>query len=49
MFVLVTGVHPLPILSAVFCVSCILLMCVSDASGDHGSNIWVLSCFPSCC
>ena len=33
MFVFV--VHPVAILSAVFCVICSLLMCVSDASGDH--------------
>ena len=28
-------VHPVAILSAVFCVICSLLMFVSDASGDH--------------
>ena len=28
-------VHPVAILSAVFCVICSLLMCVSDAIGDH--------------
>ena len=28
-------VHPVAILSAVFCVICNLLMFVSDASGDH--------------
>ena len=28
-------VHPVDILSAVFCVICSLLMFVSDASGDH--------------
>ena len=28
-------VHSVSILSAVFCVICSLLMCVSDASGDH--------------
>ena len=28
-------VHPIAILSAVFCVICSLLMFVSDASGDH--------------
>ena len=33
--VLVTVVHPVAILSAVFCVICSLLMFVSDANGDH--------------
>ena len=33
--VLVSVVHPVAILSAVFCVICSLLMFVSDASGDH--------------
>ena len=33
--VFVFVVHPVAILSAVFCVICSLLMCVSDASGDH--------------
>ena len=33
--VLVSVVHPVVILSAVFCVICSLLMFVSDASGDH--------------
>ena len=33
--VLVSVVHPVAILSAVFCVICNLLMFVSDASGDH--------------
>ena len=33
--VFVSGVHPIAILSAVFCVICSLLMFVSDASGDH--------------
>ena len=28
-------VHPVAILSAMFCVICSLLMFVSDASGDH--------------
>ena len=33
-------VHPVAILSAVFCVICRLLMFVSDTSGDHnGGNI----------
>ena len=32
---LVSVVHPVAILSVVFCVICILLMFVSDASGDH--------------
>ena len=32
---LVFGVHPVIILSAVFCVICSLLMFMSDASGDH--------------
>ena len=31
----VSVVHPVAILSAVFCVICSLLMFVSDASGDH--------------
>ena len=31
----VSVVHPIAILSAVFCVICSLLMFVSDASGDH--------------
>ena len=34
-WVLVTGVHPVAILSAVFCVICGLLMFVVDASGNH--------------
>ena len=34
-WVLVSVVHPVAILSAVFCVICNLLMFVSDASGDH--------------
>ena len=33
--VCVSVVHPVAILSAVFCVVCSLLMFVSDASGDH--------------
>ena len=33
--VFVSVVHPIAILSAVFCVICSLLMFVSDASGDH--------------
>ena len=33
--VFVSVVHPVAILSAVFCVICSLLMCVSDASVDH--------------
>ena len=33
--VFVSAVHPVAILSAVFCVICSLLMFVSDASGDH--------------
>ena len=33
--VFVSVVHPVAILSAVFCVFCCLLMFVSDASGDH--------------
>ena len=32
---LVSVVHPVAILSAVFCVICSLLMFVSDGSGDH--------------
>ena len=31
----VSAVHPVAILSAVFCVICSLLMFVSDASSDH--------------
>ena len=31
----VSAVHPVAILSAVFCVICNLMMFVSDASGDH--------------
>ena len=31
----VSVVHPVAILSAVFCVICSLLMFVSDASSDH--------------
>ena len=34
-WVLVSEVHPVAILSAVFCVFCSLLMFVSGASGDH--------------
>ena len=33
--VFVSVVHPVAILSAVFCVICIYLMCVSDASGAY--------------
>ena len=33
--VFVSVVHPVAILSAVFCIICSLLMCVSDASGGH--------------
>ena len=33
--VFVSVVHPVAILSAVFCVNCSLLMFVSDANGDH--------------
>ena len=33
--VCVSVVHPVAILSAVFCVICSLLMFVSDANGDH--------------
>ena len=33
--VFVSVVHPVAILSTVFCVICSLLMFVSDASGDH--------------
>ena len=32
---LVSVVHPVAILSAVYCGICSLLMCVSDDSGDH--------------
>ena len=34
-YVFVSVVHPVAILSAVFCVICSLLMFVSDAIGDH--------------
>ena len=34
-YVFVSVVHPVAILNAVFCVICSLLMCVSDAIGDH--------------
>ena len=44
--VFVSVVHPVTILSAVFCVICSLLMFVSDASGDHiwwkRTRVWVL-------
>ena len=40
--VFVSVVHPVTILSAVFCVICSLLMFVSDASGDH------MMCLCSC-
>ena len=33
--VFVSVVHPVPILSAVFCVICSFFMFVSDASDDH--------------
>ena len=33
--VFVPGVHPVAILSAVFCVTCSLFMFMSDASGHH--------------
>ena len=32
-------VHPVAILSTVFCVICSLLIFVSDASGDYGGNV----------
>ena len=35
MFVFVSVVHPVAMLSVVFCVICSLLMFVSNASGDH--------------
>ena len=38
-YVFVSVVHPVAILSAVFCVICSLLMFVSDASGDHTCRI----------
>ena len=31
----VSGVHPLTILNAAFCMTCSLLMLVEDARGDH--------------
>ena len=43
--VFVSVVHPVAILSGVFCVICSLLMFVSDASGDHMvrlTRVWVL-------
>ena len=43
--VFVSVVHPVAILSAVFCVICSLLMFVPDASGDHmvkRTRVWVL-------
>ena len=44
--VFVYVVHPVAILSAVFCVICSLLMCVSDASGDH---VEYVSCYGFVC
>ena len=39
-YMLVYGVHPVAILSAVFCVICSLLVFVSDASVDqYGGNV----------
>ena len=44
--VLVSVLHPVTILKAVFCVICILLMFVSDASDDHiwwtRIRLWIL-------
>ena len=43
--VFMSGVHPVAILGAVFCVICIVLVFVSDASGDHTwkrTRVWVL-------
>ena len=31
----VSGVHPVAILNAAFCITCSLLMLVEDARGDH--------------
>ena len=31
----VSCVHPVPVLNAVFCMTCSLLMLVEDARGDH--------------
>ena len=41
--VFVSVVHPVAILSAVFCVICSLLMFVSDASGDHMVKTYFLT------
>ena len=40
--VFVSVVHPVAILSAVFCVICSLFMFVSDANGDHMGLVMVL-------
>ena len=40
--VFVSVVHPVAILSAVFCVICSLLMFVSNASGDHNITFFFL-------
>ena len=31
----VSGVHPVAVLNAAFCMTCIMLMLVEDAIGDH--------------
>ena len=33
--ILVSCVHPVAVLNAVFCMTCSLLMLVEDATGDH--------------
>ena len=47
----VSVVHPVAILSVVFCVICSLLMFVSDVSGDHnGGNLLKYgSCYGCVC
>ena len=51
--VFVYVVHPVTVLSAVFCVICSLLMFVSDASGDHmvetGNVLEYGSCYGFVC
>ena len=44
-------VHPVVILSVVFCVICSLLMFVSDTSGDHivETYFWYGSCYGFVC
>ena len=36
----VSGVHPVAVLNAAFCVTCSLLMLVEDTIGDHTEEVY---------